>query len=93
MEAHNLVSWEQLTSRSIGPVEMFASNTATRWNSSASAWWVTTTTTPWIRGHDHHQLAPAVTYTGGFAGSNFWIYPWLIAYMRYDFVNSPTRLC
>jgi hypothetical protein len=34
--------------------------------------------------------APAVTYTGGFAGSNFWIYPWLIAYMRYDFVNSPT---
>jgi len=34
--------------------------------------------------------APAVTYTGGFAGSNFWIYPWMIAYMRYDFVNSPT---
>ena len=34
--------------------------------------------------------APAVTYTGGFAGSNYWIYPWLIAYMRYDFVNSPT---
>jgi len=34
--------------------------------------------------------APAVTYTGGFAGSNFWIYPWLITYMRYDFVNSPT---
>ena len=37
--------------------------------------------------------APAVTYTGGFAGSNFWIYPWMIAYMRYDFVNSPTDLC
>ncbi|HMD96714.1 MAG TPA: hypothetical protein VKM93_05195 [Terriglobia bacterium] len=35
---------------------------------------------------------PAVTYTGGFAGSNFWIYPWMIAYMRYDFVNSPTDL-
>lgn len=34
--------------------------------------------------------APAVTYTGGFAGVNFWIYPWLITYMRYDFVNSPT---
>ena len=34
--------------------------------------------------------APAVTYTGGFAGGNFWIYPWLITYMRYDFVNSPT---
>jgi hypothetical protein len=34
--------------------------------------------------------APAVTYTGGFVGSNFWVYPWVIAYMRYDFVNSPT---
>jgi hypothetical protein len=31
---------------------------------------------------------PAVKYAGGFAGSNFWIYPWMIAYMRYDFVNS-----
>lgn len=50
-------------------------------------------------GHDNNHLvdtvaqtitnAPAVTYTGGFAGSNFWIYPWLIMYMRYDFVNSP----
>jgi hypothetical protein len=50
-------------------------------------------------GHDHNHLVdtvaqtitnvPAVTYTGGFAGSNFWIYPWMIAYMRYDFVNSP----
>ena len=35
------------------------------------------------------NTAPAVTYAGGFAGSNFWIYPWMIAYMRYDFVNSP----
>ena len=34
--------------------------------------------------------AHAVTYTGGFAGSNFWIYPWMIGYLRYDFVNSPT---
>ena len=51
-------------------------------------------------GHDNNHTvdtvlqkitdAPAVTYTGGFAGSNFWIYPWMIAYMRYDFVNSPT---
>ena len=51
-------------------------------------------------GHDENHLlntatetlasAHAVTYTGGFAGSNFWIYPWMIAYMRYDFVNSPT---
>lgn len=34
--------------------------------------------------------AHAVTYTGGFAGTNVWIFPWLIGYMRYDFVNSPT---
>jgi hypothetical protein len=34
--------------------------------------------------------APAVTYTGGFAGINYWIFPWFIGYMRYDFVNSPT---
>jgi hypothetical protein len=34
--------------------------------------------------------APAVTYSGGFAGTNYWIHPWLIAYMRYDFVNSPS---
>jgi len=50
-------------------------------------------------GHDNNHLvdtvaqtitnAPAVTYTGGFAGSNFWVFPWLITYMRYDFVNSP----
>lgn len=52
-----------------------------------------------IVGHDNNHIvdtvtqaianAPAVTYAGGFAGSNFWIYPWMIAYMRYDFVNSP----
>jgi hypothetical protein len=53
-------------------------------------------------GHDNNHLvdtamptpaitkAAAVTFTGGFAGTNFWIYPWMIAYMRYDFVNSPT---
>jgi hypothetical protein len=51
-------------------------------------------------GHDNNHIvdtlaqtitsAPAVTYAGGFAGSNFWIYPWLIGYMRYDFVNSGT---
>ncbi len=49
-------------------------------------------------GHDNNHTvdttamtinsAPAVTYAGGFAGGNFWIHPWLIAYMRYDFVNS-----
>jgi hypothetical protein len=51
-------------------------------------------------GHDNNHTvdtvaqtithAPAVTYTGGFVGTNVWIYPWMIAYMRYDFVNSPT---
>jgi hypothetical protein len=50
-------------------------------------------------GHDNNHTvdtatqtitgARAVTYTGGFAGGNFWVYPWMIAYMRYDFVNSP----
>ena len=41
---------------------------------------------------DNDTIAPAhpVTYTGGFAGSNFWVLPWVITYMRYDFVNSPT---
>lgn len=34
--------------------------------------------------------APAVTFTGGFAGANYWIFPWMIATMRYDFVNSPS---
>jgi hypothetical protein len=51
-------------------------------------------------GHDDNHIvdevagtiasAHAVTFTGGFAGGNVWIYPWLIATMRYDFVNSPT---
>jgi hypothetical protein len=51
-------------------------------------------------GHDNNHIvdtvtqtitnAPAVTYTGGFAGSNVWVFPWLMPYMRYDFVNSPT---
>lgn len=36
------------------------------------------------------QRTTPVTYSGGFAGANYWIYPWMIAYMRYDFVNSPT---
>jgi len=36
------------------------------------------------------QKTRPVTYSGGFAGANYWIYPWLITYMRYDFVNSPT---
>jgi len=36
------------------------------------------------------QRSTPVTYSGGFAGANYWIHPWLITYMRYDFVNSPT---
>jgi hypothetical protein len=34
--------------------------------------------------------AHAVTFTGGFAGANWWLFPWMMATMRYDFVNSPT---
>jgi hypothetical protein len=36
------------------------------------------------------QPAPAVTFTGGFAEAEYWVYPWMIALMRYDFVDSPT---
>jgi hypothetical protein len=31
-----------------------------------------------------------ITFTGGFAQAQYWIYPWMIAIMRYDVVNSPT---
>jgi len=51
-------------------------------------------------GHDDNHIvntvaatiapAHAVSYTGGFVGTNYWLFPWLIAYTRYDFVNSPT---
>jgi hypothetical protein len=53
-----------------------------------------------LHGHDQNHVVNAagigfqgttpVTFSGGFAGANYWIYPWMIAYMRYDFVNSPT---
>jgi hypothetical protein len=33
-------------------------------------------------------VAPPVKFSGGFAGVNYWLYPWMIATMRYDFVNS-----
>jgi hypothetical protein len=51
-------------------------------------------------GHDANHVPNAdettvirttpVTFTGGFVQSQYWIYPWLIGLMRYDFVNSPT---
>ncbi|HYL10782.1 MAG TPA: hypothetical protein VEU31_08600 [Candidatus Acidoferrales bacterium] len=34
--------------------------------------------------------ASPITFTGGFAQAQYWIHPWVIAIMRYDFVNSPT---
>jgi hypothetical protein len=53
-----------------------------------------------LYGHDQNHVVNSaatgfqhtapVTFSGGFAGANYWIHPWVIAYMRYDFVNSPT---
>ena len=31
-----------------------------------------------------------ITFTGGFAQAQYWVYPWLIGIMRYDWVDSPT---
>ncbi len=49
-------------------------------------------------GHDNNHLANGtaqtltgttpVTYSGGFVAVNWFIYPWLIPTLRYDFVNS-----
>src|SRR6516225_4234354 len=50
-------------------------------------------------GHDDNHLvtlgppatlttAPAVKFSGGFAGANYWFYPWLIGAFHYDAVNS-----
>jgi len=52
-------------------------------------------------GHDQNLLpntvtgtgfvrASPVTFTGGFAQAQYWIYPWAMTLMRYDFVDSPT---
>ena len=52
-------------------------------------------------GHDQDLLPDAVTgtgllrtspvtFTGGFVQGQYWVYPWVIALMRYDFVDSPT---
>jgi hypothetical protein len=56
-------------------------------------------------GHDRNHIvvtdeeenlffAPArsVTFTGGFTQAEYWIYPWMIALMRYDWVNSPSDM-
>jgi len=32
--------------------------------------------------------APAVKFSGGFAGANYWFHPWLIGTFHYDAVNS-----
>jgi hypothetical protein len=51
-------------------------------------------------GHDNNLLVDTeeqtvtrgvpVNFSGGFTQAQYWIYPWMIAIMRYDFVNSPT---
>ena len=54
-----------------------------------------------MHGRDQNHLIPdteggviergtPVTFTGGFAQAQYWIYPWMIGIMRYDVVNSPT---
>jgi hypothetical protein len=53
-------------------------------------------------GHDNNILADTeagtltpgapVTFSGGFVQAQYWIYPWMIPIMRYDFVNSPTDM-
>jgi hypothetical protein len=50
-------------------------------------------------GHDDNHLftpgppatltnAPAIKFAGGFAGANYWFYPWVIGTFHYDAVNS-----
>jgi hypothetical protein len=44
-----------------------------------------------VTGDNNNMLAPGppVNFSGGFAEGEYWVYPWLIALMRYDVVNSP----
>ncbi len=54
----------------------------------------------YMYGHDTNDAVNAdgtgfvaikpVTYAGGFLEAEYWLYPWLIAEMRYDGVNSAT---
>jgi hypothetical protein len=32
---------------------------------------------------------PGINFSGGFVQAEYWIYPWLIPLMRFDYVNSP----
>lgn len=51
-------------------------------------------------GHDDNHIvsgnppvlssAAAVKFSGGFAGANYWFYPWLIGTFHYDAINSHT---
>jgi len=34
------------------------------------------------------NIAPAAKFSGGFAGLNYWVHPWLIGTFHYDAVNS-----
>ena len=53
-----------------------------------------------LQAHDDNHLVDtaagtitktnAATSTGGFVVANYWIFPWLIGDVRYDFVNSPS---
>ena len=54
----------------------------------------------WAHGHDTNkdlngagtgyvEVTP-VTFSGGFVEAEYWFYPWLMATMKYDGVNSPT---
>jgi hypothetical protein len=53
-----------------------------------------------LHSHDNNHLVntaagtigsgTAVTSSGGFLAGNYWVYPWLIATLRYDLVNSPS---
>jgi hypothetical protein len=37
-------------------------------------------------GLDH---GPTINFSGGFAQAEYWVYPWLIPLMRWDYVNAP----
>ena len=54
----------------------------------------------WLHGHDTNKVVndagtgyaetTPVTFSGGFLEAEYWFYPWMIATMKYDGVNSPT---